>query len=93
MAYLPTPATLAALGFGPVHEYPFGPYASGTYSRPNEQTVVLWSVLAEVRLCVPDGTGPTKRGWRYLFTGPVADEAALDALVTRHFPELIAPQI
>lgn len=85
MSYLPDAQKLAGLGFGPAEQQ----FNTRTYFVPDRRrAVVVYWREGRVRLChLASGTW-----WVPDFTGPVADEAAFDALAAMHFPDLITPQ-
>ena len=86
--YIPTPTKLAALGLTDQRRrcYP-DPGDLTAYNDACTRAVVVFYADDTIRLSRLAGAG----AWSYWITdhtGPVADEAAFDALVAQYFPSL-----
>ena len=87
MAYLPTPATLAALGFTQTESHTY-PAPCTTYKHPTCPAVVIWPEEGIVRITHRHIDAFGLEYWPATYCGPVASEAAFRALLALHFPAL-----
>ena len=85
MPYLPSPETIAALGFTQTESYAW-PTPCAVYKHPTGPVVVVWPEEGIVRITQRHISALGLEYWPATYTGPVADEAAFRSLVARHFP-------